>query len=120
MLKSSSDEYTKMVDIVMKMALRNTNVAFTLKRDTQIEPDVQTQGKETATITNNMKMLYGVDMVKDMYETAIQIDDTPYKFQCKAHFTGTQYSVSLILKRINRRDRLFLVFSLHRKIHRIQ
>jgi DNA mismatch repair ATPase MutL len=38
MLKSSSEEYTKMVDCVMKMALRNAHVAFTLKRDAQLEP----------------------------------------------------------------------------------
>ena len=37
--------------------------------------------------------LYGVGMVKDMYEASIELDDTSYKFQCKAHFTGTQYSV---------------------------
>jgi hypothetical protein len=60
-----------------------------------------------------MKMLYGVDMVKDMYETTIQFDDTPYKFQCQAHFTGTQYSVSFILKEI---FRIFLSFGVHRKI----
>jgi DNA mismatch repair ATPase MutL len=101
MLKSSSEEYTKMVDIVMKMALRNTNVSFSLKRDTQIEPDVQTNGKETTTILHNMKMLYGADMVKDMYETTIQFDDTPYKFQCKTYFTGTQYSVSFIFEKKN-------------------
>ena len=93
MLKSPNEEYTKMVDCVMKMALRNTQVSFTLKRDAQVEPDVHTNGKETTTILHNMKMLYGVDMIKDMYEAAIELDDTPYKFQCKAHFTGTQYSV---------------------------
>jgi DNA mismatch repair ATPase MutL len=96
MLKSSSEEYTKMVDIVMKMALRNTHVAFTLKRDAQVEPDVHTNGKETTTILHNMKMLYGIDMIKDIYETTIEFADTPYKFQCKAHFTGTQYSVSFL------------------------
>lgn len=94
MMKSASEEYTRMVDCVMKMALRNTHVSFTLKRDTQIEPDIHTDGKETITILHNMKMLYGADMVKDMYETMINTDDTPYKFQCKACFTGTQYSVS--------------------------
>ena len=95
MLKSPNEEYTKMVDSVMKMALRNTQVSFTLKRDAQVEPDVHTTGKDTTTILHNMKTLYGVDMVKDMHETSIELDDTPYKFQCKAHFTGTQYSVSL-------------------------
>jgi DNA mismatch repair protein MLH1 len=100
MLKSSSEEYTRMVDCVMKMALRNTHVSFSLKRDTQIEPDVHTNGKETTTtaILNNMKILYGADMVKDIYEATINFDDTPYKFQCKAYFTGTQYSVCLIFK----------------------
>jgi len=95
MLKSSSEEYTRMVDCVMKMALRNIHVSFSLKRDTQIEPDVHTNGKETTTILHNMKILYGPDMVKDIYETSIQLDDTPYQFQCKAYFTGIQYSVSL-------------------------
>ncbi|CAF1565115.1 unnamed protein product, partial [Rotaria sordida] len=94
MMKSPSEEYTKMVDCVMKMALRNTHVSFSLKRDTQIESDVHTNGKETTTILQNMKMLYGADMTKDMYETIINTDDTPYKFQCKAYFTGTQYSCS--------------------------
>ncbi|CAF3299294.1 unnamed protein product [Rotaria socialis] len=94
MMKSASEEYTRMVDCVMKMALRNTHVSFTLKRDTQLEPDIHTDGKETITILHNMKMLYGADMVKDMYETMINTDDTPYKFQCKACFTGTQYSCS--------------------------
>ncbi len=93
MIKSPSEEYTRMVDIVMKMALRNIHVSFSLKRDTQIESDVHTNGKETTTILHNMKMLYGADMVKDMYDTSINYDDTPYKFQCKAYFTGTQYSV---------------------------
>ena len=97
MMKSASEEYTRMVDCVMKMALRNTHVSFSLKRDTQIEPDVHTNGKETTTILHNMKMLYGADMVKDMYETIINLDDTPYKFQCKAYFTGTQYSVSILI-----------------------
>ncbi|UJR24823.1 hypothetical protein I4U23_006198 [Adineta vaga] len=94
MMKSGSEEYTRMVDCVMKMALRNTQVSFTLKRDTQIEPDVHTIGKETTTILHNMKLLYGADMVKDMFETIINENDTPYKFQCKACFTGTQYSSS--------------------------
>jgi DNA mismatch repair ATPase MutL len=95
-MKSASEEYTRMVDCVMKMALRNTHVSFSLKRDQQIEPDVHTNGKETTTIQNNIKILYGTDMIKDIYETIIQFDDTPYKFQCKAYFTGTQYSVSFI------------------------
>ncbi|CAF1236392.1 unnamed protein product [Adineta steineri] len=94
MIKSPSEEYTRMVDCVMKMALRNIHVSFSLKRDSQIEPDVHTNGKEATTILHNMKMLYGADMVKDMYEIMINLDDTPYKFQCKACFTGTQYSSS--------------------------
>lgn len=94
MMKSTAEEYTRIVDCVMKMALRNIHVSFSLKRDTQTEPDVHTNAKETTTILHNMKMLYGADMVKDMHETIINTDDTPYKFQCKAYFTGTQYSVS--------------------------
>jgi DNA mismatch repair ATPase MutL len=93
MMKSPSEEYTRMVDCVMKLALRNIHVSFSLKRDSQVEPDVHTNGKEANTILHNMKTLYGADMVKDMYETSINPDDTPYKFQCKACFTGTQYSV---------------------------
>ncbi|CAF2120334.1 unnamed protein product, partial [Rotaria magnacalcarata] len=65
MIKSASEEYTKMIDCVMKMALRNTHVSFSLKHDTQIGPDVQTNGKEATTILHNMKMLYGTDMAKD-------------------------------------------------------
>ena len=37
MLKSPNEEYTKMVDCMMKLALRNTNVSLTLKRDAQVE-----------------------------------------------------------------------------------
>ncbi|CAF4336885.1 unnamed protein product, partial [Rotaria sp. Silwood2] len=50
MIKSSSEEYTSMVNIVIKMALRNIHVSFSLKGDTQIESDVHTNGKETTTI----------------------------------------------------------------------
>ena len=80
MIKSPSEEYTRMVDIVMKMALRNTHVSFSLKHDTQIEWDVHRNGKETTTIQHNMKMLYGADLVKDMYEIKIETNDTLYKF----------------------------------------
>lgn len=96
MLKSSSEEYTRIVDCVMKMAVRNTNVSITLKRDNQVEADVQTIGRETTTTLINMKLLYGPQMVKDMFEAKIDVDDTPYRFRCEAHFTGTQYSVSKV------------------------
>ena len=91
-MKSSSEEYTRMIDCVMKMALRNTNVSFSLKRDTKVEPDVHTNGKETTTIANNIQLLYGSDLAKDLYEAKINSDETPYKFQCHAQFTGTQHS----------------------------
>ena len=94
MLKSPSEEYTRIVECVMKMALRNTNVSFSLKRDQHVEADIHTNGKETTTVMSNMNMLYGADLVKDMYNTIIEFDDTPYKFKCEAHFTGIQYSVS--------------------------
>ena len=92
MLKSPNEEYTKMVDSVMKLALRNTSVSFTLKRDSQVEADIHTNGKESS-ILDNMKLLYGSEMVKDIYQAKIVFDDTPYRFQCEAHFTGIQYSV---------------------------
>jgi len=95
MLKSPSEEYTKMVDCVMKMALRNTNVSFTLKRDSQVEPDVQTNGKIND-ILQNIQILYGNDIFKNIYQVHIQSEDTPYKFQCQAHFTGIQYSVCFL------------------------
>ena len=94
MMKSPAEEYTHMVDCVMKMALRNAHVFFSLKRDAQVEPDVQTSGKESSTLTTNMKLLYGAELVKDLDETKIDMDETPYKFQYRAHFTGTQCSVN--------------------------
>ena len=96
MMKSPSEEYQRMVDCVMKMALRYTHVSFTLKRDQQIEADIHTNGNQTITILHNMKMLYGTEITKDIHQTRINFDDTPYKFQCQAYFTGTQYSVSRI------------------------
>ena len=92
MLKSPSEEYTRMVECVMKLALRNSQVSFSLKRDTQIEADLHTNGKET-TILNNIKILYGPELVKDIQQTNIEENDTAFRFQCQAYFTGTQYSV---------------------------
>ena len=93
MLKSSSEEYTRMVERGVKLALRNSQVSFSLKRDARIEAGLHTNRKET-TVPNNVKILYRTELlVKDIQQANIEENDTAYRFQCQAYFTGTQYSL---------------------------
>ncbi|CAF1045376.1 unnamed protein product, partial [Didymodactylos carnosus] len=90
-MMKSLDEYHRIVDCVQKLALRNTHVSFQLKHDQQLDCDILTL--PSTTLYQNMKQLYGPEIVRDMYDITIS-KHALYLFECKAYFTGTNYSSS--------------------------
>ncbi|KIO17064.1 hypothetical protein M407DRAFT_33278 [Tulasnella calospora MUT 4182] len=63
-LRSSSDEYARILDVVTKYAVHNPNVSFTCKKQGFASPDVSTPS--ASSVQSNIKLLYGASIAREL------------------------------------------------------
>lgn len=102
-LKSPAEEFRKIVDIVMKYAVHNANVSFTLKKQGH-NPFIRTMPNSTQ--KENIKILYGQQIFKELMD--VKLKDETLKFTMDALLT----KVSYLGKKL-----IFLLFINHRLVH---
>ncbi|XP_055840239.1 DNA mismatch repair protein Mlh1 [Episyrphus balteatus] len=86
-LKSPNEEFQKIVDVVMKYAVQNSKVGFTLKKQGQ-SPFIRTMPNSTQ--KDNIKNLYGMQIFKELLD--VELKDDLHRFAMKALITKVSYS----------------------------
>ncbi|XP_011496645.1 PREDICTED: DNA mismatch repair protein Mlh1 [Ceratosolen solmsi marchali] len=87
-LSTYTEEFVKILDVVNKYAIHNPNVGFTLKKHGELVTQIRTP--QSSTKINNIRLLYGNNIVKELLE--VELDDHVYKFKLHALITNANYS----------------------------
>ena len=103
-LKSASDEFNRIADVVSKYAIHNSGKSgFTLKKVGDAYSDLRTQVQ--ATVQDNIAVIYTPAISRELLE--FQHEDKPLKFKVKGYMTNPNYSVKKMT---------FLLFINHRLV----
>ncbi|KAG9025968.1 DNA mismatch repair protein [Tulasnella sp. JGI-2019a] len=73
-LRSSSDEYARILDVITRYAVHNPTVSFTCKKEGTRGPDVSTPSGSTTQA--NIKLLYGAAIEKEILHVTVSSEDT--------------------------------------------
>ncbi|XP_043497332.1 DNA mismatch repair protein Mlh1 [Polistes fuscatus] len=87
-LSNLSEEFGKITDVVMKYAIHNSTVGFTLKKHGETTPQVRTTHNSTK--MNNIRILYGNPVARELLE--IEFQDDSYQFKMHALITNPNYT----------------------------
>ncbi|XP_043518406.1 DNA mismatch repair protein Mlh1 isoform X2 [Frieseomelitta varia] len=87
-LSNPSEEFNKISDVVTKYAIHNSTVGFTLKKHGEVTPQVRTQHNSTK--MNNVRILYGNPVFRELLE--VELKDDTYKFKMHALITNPNYT----------------------------
>ncbi|XP_018358636.1 PREDICTED: DNA mismatch repair protein Mlh1 [Trachymyrmex cornetzi] len=87
-LSNPSEEFTKITEVVMRYAVHNPAVGFTLKKHG--EPSSQVRTPHNSTKQNNIRILYGNPVARELLE--VELDDKDYKFKMHGLVTNSNYT----------------------------
>ncbi|XP_047343450.1 DNA mismatch repair protein Mlh1 [Vespa velutina] len=87
-LSNVSEEFTKITDVVIKYAIHNPKVGFILKKHGETTPQVRTTHNSTK--MNNIRILYGNPVARELLE--IELQDESYQFKMHALITNPNYT----------------------------
>ncbi|KIY63167.1 DNA mismatch repair protein MutL [Cylindrobasidium torrendii FP15055 ss-10] len=107
-LRSTSEEYNRILDVVTKYAVHNPTVAFTCKKVGSTSPELTTPS--TNTPVNTIRMLYGHTLAREMLSSSVTCDaSVPQSESWKAeiHFSSANYQG---------KKTIFLLFINHRLV----
>ncbi|XP_011861259.1 PREDICTED: DNA mismatch repair protein Mlh1 [Vollenhovia emeryi] len=87
-LSNSSEEFAKITEVVMRYAVHNPAVGFTLKKHGEPSPQVRTPHNSTK--QSNIRILYGNPVARELLE--VELDDKDYKFKLHGLVTNPNYT----------------------------
>jgi len=96
-LKSPSEEFQRISDVVSKYAIHNTGVGFSLKKTGDTGPqwsentkDIRTQANSS--LEQNVAIIYGTSIEKELIEFNIDQSKGPLNFKASGRVTGVNYN----------------------------
>ncbi|XP_053570432.1 DNA mismatch repair protein Mlh1 [Bombina bombina] len=100
-LKSASEEYAKIVEVVSRYAIHNSGISFSIKKQGETMADVRTL--TNATTVDNIRSVFGNAVSRELIE--VGCEDSKLAFKLKGHVTNANYSMkkSIFLLFINAR-----------------
>lgn len=88
-LKSSSEEYAKIVEVVSRYAIHNSGVSFALKKHGETSADVRTL--PNASLVDNIRTFFGNAVSRELLE--VDCEDPTLAYRLKGYISNANYSV---------------------------
>ncbi|XP_076831113.1 DNA mismatch repair protein Mlh1 isoform X2 [Brachyhypopomus gauderio] len=88
-LKSPSEEYSRIVEVVSRYAIHNSGKSFTVKKQGEMVADVKTL--HNATVLDNVRVVFGVAVSREMIE--VECEDQKLAFKLQGYISNANYSV---------------------------
>ncbi|KAF9018152.1 hypothetical protein BDZ89DRAFT_1074184 [Hymenopellis radicata] len=107
-LRSPSEEYSRILDVLTKYAIHNPNVAFICKKAGTSAPDLATPSASST--SQAIRMLYGHSIAKELLSADVSSPGDQEKsesWKAEAHFTNANYQS---------KKTIFLLFINHRLV----
>ncbi|KAK9167725.1 hypothetical protein Scep_002916 [Stephania cephalantha] len=114
-LQNSSDDYTKIVDVISRFAVHHTNISFSCKKHGAARADVHSVA--TSSKLDAIKSIYGVSVARDLMEvTASGEDPSSSFFKMQGLISNSNYSAKKMTMILYINDRLVECAALKRAI----
>ncbi|KAH7922709.1 DNA mismatch repair protein MutL [Leucogyrophana mollusca] len=113
-LRSSSEEYARILDVMTRYAVHNPSVSFVCKKAGSPSPELSTPS--SSEITQTIRLLYGHSISKELLHITTSSDngedddtseDDPESWSAEAYFTNANYQA---------KKTVFLLFINHRLV----
>lgn len=88
-LKSPSEEYSRIVEVVSRYAIHNSGKSFSVKKQGEMVADVKTL--PNASVLDNIRVVFGVAVSRELIE--VECQDQKFAFQMKGYISNANYSV---------------------------
>ncbi|XP_021462615.2 DNA mismatch repair protein Mlh1 [Oncorhynchus mykiss] len=88
-LKSPSEEYSRIVEVVSRYAIHNSGKSFAVKKQGETMADVRTL--PNASILDNIRVVFGNTVSRELIEVGCEDQKLAYKL--KGHISNANYSV---------------------------
>ncbi|CAJ1067804.1 DNA mismatch repair protein Mlh1 [Xyrichtys novacula] len=88
-LKSASDEYSRIVEVVSRYAIHNSGKSFSVKKQGETAADVRTL--PNATIIDNIRTIFGNAVSRELIE--VGCEDQKLNFSLKGFVSNANYSM---------------------------
>uniref|UniRef100_A0A674AUZ1 MutL homolog 1, colon cancer, nonpolyposis type 2 (E. coli) n=1 Tax=Salmo trutta TaxID=8032 RepID=A0A674AUZ1_SALTR len=104
-LKSPSEEYSRIVEVVSRYAIHNSGKSFAVKKQGETMADVRTL--PNASTLDNIRVVFGNTVSRELIEVGCEDQKLAYKL--KGHISNANYSVK----------KCILILFINRMCHRI-
>ncbi|XP_072247451.1 DNA mismatch repair protein Mlh1 [Leuresthes tenuis] len=88
-LKSPSDEYSRIVEVVSRYAIHNSGKSFSVKKQGETVADVRTL--PNASVVDNIRSVFGNAVSRELIE--VGCEDQKLAFKMKGYISNANYSV---------------------------
>ncbi|KAG1950460.1 DNA mismatch repair protein Mlh1 [Pimephales promelas] len=88
-LKSPSEEYSRIIEVVSRYAIHNSGKSFAVKKQGEMVADVKTQ--MNASVLDNIRVVFGVAVSRELIE--VECEDQKLAFKMKGYISNANYSV---------------------------
>uniref|UniRef100_A0A672P766 DNA mismatch repair protein MLH1 n=1 Tax=Sinocyclocheilus grahami TaxID=75366 RepID=A0A672P766_SINGR len=88
-LKSPSEEYSRIIEVVSRYSIHNSGKSFSVKKQGEMVADVKTL--QNASVLDNIRAVFGVAVSRELIE--VECEDQKLAFKMKGYISNANYSV---------------------------